>query len=518
MRSFVQRHASEIKGVLSGFDRIRFRGTIRWLASLQGMNTFMGSIGLLYKDFTDWAKQRSERIYKASLKLAVEAGRPSHYLQNSQIRKEDLAREIAARDGITEGLVCVLSALEPCMTYKVGPSHEKKQLELRLVSGKCKHYYYYLLDRQMGLMHLRLQTWAPFNVHVCVNGREWLARQMTARGICYEQRDNCFVEIANIRRAQTLFDRQLRTDWSGLLDRLLKQCHPAHAKLFDDHPLDYYWSADTTEWATDVMFRSRESLSRLYPRLVRHALTTFDSKDVLRFLGQLPIIRRDSTAEIVSSLASRPEGTRIKHARNRNSVKMYDKQETVLRVETTINNPRELKVLRAKEGEPEGRKQWLQLRKGVADMHRRAEVSQKSNERYLEALSAIDQSASLGETVRPLCQRTRWKGRSVRGLQPLETQDAALLAAIGRGEFLLNGFRNRDLRGLLFGDQQVSADQAKRQAAKVTRWIRLLRAHGLIQKVPKTHRYQVTASGHTTITALTAAQQATVQALTQLAA
>lgn len=518
MRSFLERHQSEIKGVLSGFDRIRFRGTICWLASLQGMNTFLGTIGLLYKDFTDWAKQRSERIYKGSLKVAVDAGRPSIYLQSSQVRKEDVARQIAARDGITEGLICVLSAVEPCMSYKVGPSHEKQLLELRSVSAKCKHYYFYLLDRQMGLVHLRLQTWAPYNIHVCINGREWLARQMAAQGIGFEQRDNCFVDVSDVDRAQALLDLQQRTDWSGLFNRLLKQCHPAHATLFDDYQLHYYWSADETEWATDVMFRSREALSRLYPRLVRHALTTFDSKDVLRFLGQPPIIRRDSKTEITSSLAKRPEGTRIKHARNHNSVKMYDKQETLLRVETTINNPRELKVLRPKEGDPQDRKQWLRLRKGVVDLHLRAEVSQKSNERYLEALSAVDQSVTLGETVRPLCQPTQWKGRSVRGLQPLEKQDAALLAAIGRGEFLLNGFRNRDLRGLLFGENEVSKDEAKRQAAKVTRWIRLLRAHGLIDKIPKTHRYTVTAAGQTTITALTAAQLATVQALTQLAA
>ena len=518
MRSFLQRHESEIKGVLSGFDRIRFRGTICWLSSLRGMNTFLGTIGVLYKDFTDWAKERTERIYKASLKLAVDAGRPSLYLENSQARKEDLALEIAARDGVQEGLICVLSAVEPCMSFKVGPSHEKKLLELRRITGRCKHYYFYLLDRQMGLMHLRLQTWAPYTVQVCVNGREWLARQMTAQRIGFEQRDNCFVDVANVRRAQALLDRQLRTNWADLLDRLLKQVHPAHATLFDDRPLDYYWSADETEWATDVMFRSPEALSRLYPRLLRHALTTFDSKDVLRFLGQCPRIRSNSTAEITSSLKARPEGTRVKHARNRNSVKMYDKQQTVLRVETTVNNARELKVLRPKEGEPRGRKQWLRLRKGVADLHRRAEISQKSNERYLEALSVVDQSVSLAETVRPLCERTRWKGRSVRGLQPLEAQDAKLLAAIGRGEFLINGFRNQDLRKVLCGESELSPDETKKQASKVTRLIRLLRAHGLIQKVPKTHRYRTTADGHATVTALTAAQQATIQALTQLAA
>ena len=518
MRSFLQRHESEIKGALSGLDRIRFRGTLRWLANLRGMESFMSKTSMLYKEFTDWAKERTERIRNATLKLAVNADRPVQHLQSSWTSKEQTALEIAARDGVTEGLICVLSAVEPCQTFEVGPSREKKLLELRSKPGKCKHYYFYLLDRQMGLMHLRLQTWAPFTIQVCLNGREWLARQMAAKQIDFEQRDNCFVEISDVRRAQALLDRQLRTNWPALLDRLVKRVHPAHATLFNDLQLDYYWSAEETEWATDVMFRSPEALSRLYPRLVRHALTTFRSGDVLRFLGQSPKVRYCRKAEITSSLGTRAEGTRIKHSRNRNSLKMYDKQQTVLRVETTINNPRDLKVLRPKEGDPKGRKQWLRMRKGVADLHRRAEVSQKSNERYLEALASVDQSVTLGETVRPLCQRMRWKGQSVRGLQPLEAGDGALLAAIGRGEFLINGFRNRDLRELLFTAKRSLPAETKRQAAKVTRLIRLLRAHGLIQKVHKTHRYQLTARGLATVTALTSAQQATIEALTKLAA
>lgn len=518
MRSFLQRHESEIKGTLSGFDRVRFRGTLRWLANLRGMESFLRKTSMLYKDFTDWAQGRTEQIRKATLKLAINAGRPVKHLQSSHTRKEQVALEIAAGDGVTEGLICVLSAVEPCQTFEVGPNREKQLLELRSKAGRCKHYYFYVLDRQMGLLHLRLQTWAPFTVQVCLNGREWLARQLAAKHIDFEQRDNCFVDLSDVRRAQALLDRQLRTNWPALLDGLVQRVHPAHATLFGDLQMEYYWSAEETEWATDIMFRSPQPLARLYPRLVRHALTTFRSGDVLRFLGQSPKVHCCRKAEIISALGTRAEGTRIKHARNRNSLKMYDKQQTVLRVETTINNPRDLKVLRPKEGEPQGRKQWLRLRKGVADLHRRAEVSQKSNERYLEALSTVDQSVTLGETVRPLCQRTRWKGRSVRGLQPLEAGDAALLAAIGRGEFLINGFRNRDLRGQLFGQQEVSPEQSKRQAAKITRLIRLLRAHGLIQKVSKTHRYQLTAQGHTTITALTSAQHATIEALTKLVA
>ena len=211
------------------------------------------------------------------------------------------------------------------------------------------------------------------------------------------------------------------------------------------------------------------------------------------------------------------EGTRVKHAINRNSIKMYDKQQSVLRVETTINNPRDMKVYRVKETAPAGPKEWLRLRKGVADLHRRAEVSQKSNERYLETLAAVEHDEPLGETVRPICQPTAWHGRRVRALQPLSPDDSRLLAAVVRGEFALNGFRNRDLRPLLFGDGAVSPDEARRQSSKITRLLRLLRGHGLIQKVPKTHRYTLTDPGRQTITALQIAQQTSTQQLAKLA-
>jgi hypothetical protein len=177
-----------------------------------------------------------------------------------------------------------------------------------------------------------------------------------------------------------------------------------------------------------------------------------------------------------------------------------------------------LKVLRPKANDPKKRKCWQRLRKGVADLHRRAKLSQQSNERYLEALAAVDGSASLAEVVRPLCQRTRWKGRTVRGLQPLKTDDSRLLAAVSRGEFLISGFRNADLRPLLFGDAKVSSDEARRQSSKVTRMIRMLRAHGLIRKIQKTHRYVLTTKAATAIGGLTAAQNATIEALTTLAA
>jgi hypothetical protein len=106
----------------------------------------------------------------------------------------------------------------------------------------------------------------------------------------------------------------------------------------------------------------------------------------------------------------------------------------------------------------------------------------------------------------------------VRALNPLAPEDVGLLEAINHGEFLLNGFRNRDLRARLFADMASSSpEEAKRQSAKVTRLLRLLRAHGVITKVSKTHRYQVTAEGRSQVTALLAARQARTEELLKAA-
>ncbi|MFV1968486.1 MAG: hypothetical protein ACC628_23930 [Pirellulaceae bacterium] len=517
MDSFVTRHASEVKGTLSGFDRVRFRGTLRWLANLNGMGVWLSHTSVLLKDFKDYAMGLTNRIKEATQELAENAGRPVRYLASSSLRKENVARDIAERDGITEGLVCVLTAVEPCHTFTVGPNRAAKKLELRSHPGKCLHQYFYLIDPQLGWLNVRLQTWFPFTVHIVINGREWLSRELCRKGIDFERRENCFTDLGDVSRAQKAMDRQLRTAWPRLLDRLVRQVHPSHRTLFGKDRLHHYWSADETEWATDVMFRSPRELSALYPRLVQYAMTTFGSGEVLRFLGKRGSVQQFRKAEIISHLGTRPEGIRVKHALDRNSVKMYDKQESVLRIETTINNTRQMKVFRTAENDPEGLESWQKLRKGVADLHRRAEISQKSNERYLEALSAVDAEPTLAETAAEVCRRTRWKKRSVRALNPLADDDARLLEAVSRGEFVLLGFRNRDLRGLLLG-KPASADVRRRQTAKVTRMIRMLRAHGLVHKIPKTHRYTVSPKGRETIAALLAARSANTQELMKIAA
>lgn len=236
-------------------------------------------------------------------------------------------------------------------------------------------------------------------MHVVLNGREWLARQMDAKGIEYLRRDNCFVQISDLGRA------------------------------------------------------------------------------------------------------------------GKNTVKMYNKEPTVLRVETTLNDGQGLKVYRTKQDDPEGKRQWLDLRKTVVDLPRRVELSQAANDRYLEALSTISADTPLSSVTDKLCRAVEVHGRRHRGLRPFDPDEVRLLEAVSRGEFLISGFRNRDVRVALYG-QTEDATERRRESGRVSRKLALLRAHGLIKKIPRTHRYLLTSSGVQAICAILAARQVSVAQLT----
>jgi hypothetical protein len=520
MQSFVSRHQHQIQGTLSGFDRLRFVGSLLRLSYVSGLGAFLGATGILLKDFGEYMLGISRRIKQAGEQLALEtpSGRV-HYLPSGARSKEDFVRGLPAteRPG-PDGLIAVLSCVEPCRSYEVHRDARTKHLELRPALRKCLHQYFYLDHPIYGPMHVRVQTWVPFQIKVVFNGRDWLARQLDDAGIGYLKKDNTFIAIEDFERAQALLDAQLRVNWPIALDDLVRRFHPVHAEWMPaSYPVSYYWSVEQSEWATDVVFRSPTDLQALYPRLVHHGITTFSSRDVLRFLQQkVPAhggLHGPFAGEVVSDLKQRPEGVRIKHAYGLNSVKLYDKQGQVLRVETTIHDARELKVYRPAGDDPAGELKWQELRKGVADLHRRCELSQAANERYLEALAAVESPVPLGELSGPLCRRLVKDGRRYRALNPLGEQDARLLEFVGRGEHLITGFRNRDVRRCLYGERSKDAAEHRKQSGRVSRLLGLLRAHGLIQKIPKTHRYQATSRGRETIAAILAARAAAVEKL-----
>lgn len=518
---FVTQHTQDVIGVLSGFDRLRLMATLRPLYQPSLMRRYLIRAGVLLKDFASFASGWTDRVRAAAHQLAEQQQRPLTYLHASSARKELLARDRARRDGLTTGLVGIWSVVEPCLTYFVRRDREQKKLVLSLEPGKCLHYYFYFLHEQLGLLHLRLQTWFPFALHLCLNGRHWLARQMDQSALGYVQRENCFTWIEDVAQAQRLARAQLQSRWPALLQPLVEQCHPHAAALCRPLALSYYWSVSESEYATDVLFKTPAALARLYPALIRQGIQHFGSTDVLRFLGHKTQangrVHGNHQGEVLSSLKHRPEGLRLKHQVNGNSIKLYDKQGSVLRVETTLNRPHQFRVYRASERDPEQKKRWQVLRKSVGDLHRRAQICEAINGRYLEALASVRAGQSAGQVTRAVCRPIRKDGRRHRALNPWSVEDGTLLEVINRGEWTVSGFRNRDVRAALY-PERVEAVELRRQSGRVTRGLARLRAHGIIKKIRGSYRYQLTSAGRQIVTALLAARQADVEKLMALAA
>lgn len=526
MQNFIAKFGSLIQGVISGADRLVFRGSLRAIQYPFGMMGYLWHKQVPLMGFGKHAEQLTKQIKEASLGEARRRSRPVQYLVSSKTDKKALAEQIAVRDQVKDGLIGVWSCVEPCVSFEVGPSAEKKKLELKQRLRKCLFLYHYWMHPRFGFMSARLQTWFPFQVQIYMNGREWLARQMREAGVEYIRQENCFPWVADYARAQTLMEEQLKTDWPQELGAIAQQLNPLHAKIFQGFPANYYWSVAESEWATDVGFGGGVELQRLFPLLVEHGMLHFSSTDVMRFLGH-PVtadgqVHGNFQGEISTDLKRRVEGARVKHRVERNSVKMYDKAHqvvgSVLRIEMTMNNEQAFRVYRPKEGEPEGEKKWRRMRRGLADLHRRGEVSQKINERYLDALASVDDSARLHEILGPIERRRQWKGCPVRALHPFSPEDGTLLEIVSRGEFMIRGICNRDVRDALFPSPALNPREAQRRSALVSRKLRLLRAHGILHKITGRNLYQISETGRTILTSFLIARQASANQLMKKAA
>lgn len=289
--------------------------------------------------------------------------------------------------------------------------------------------------------------------------------------------------------------------------------------------MQYYWTCQDSEWAMDIVCRDRDQWERLYAQLVHLGMTSFSSPDVLRFMGRK--VTRQGTAvgghavPVSSDLKVRPNRVRIKHRMGANSLQLYDKAYdelgAVLRPGITSTDTLLFRVFRPKNGEPDSPPPWRPMRRGLADLQRRAEVSQKALDCYCDALAAVDDSSTLQQLTAQLEQRVRWHGYIVRALHPFHAEDHALLTAVNRGEFAIHGLRNRDLQPFFYLQPPASAVEKRRRSAAISRKLRFLRAHGLIHKLPHTHRYRVSPQGRFILNAILSAQRMTAQQLNQAA-
>jgi hypothetical protein len=498
MESFRRKHGAAVDGTLGMFDRMIFKGHLTRLMPRGAFQLFLNSQDVLMKDFGRYVERASGTLKTHAQSVAAAAGRPFVYLQGATTKdsgasKEDRARAIADRDGVKDGLVCVFSVLEPCISFGVEGDRSSQRLRVVRRARKCLHFYFYFLDAEFGLIHVRLQSWFPFGIQVYINGRAWLARQLEREGIDFRQHANAFTWIDDLPRAQALCERFVRRRWPRLLNVMARRVNPM-LKVLDRAGFGgYYWCLDQGEWATDVMFRSRRDLQVLYPSLTEYATSAFGAEDVLRFLGRK--LTGNFKGEVTTDLKRRQEGRRVKHRMKRNTLKMYDKH-SVLRIETTINNPSEFKVLRVIKARSGSLRRWWPMGKGVANIWRYAQVSELANHRYLEALACVQPKGKVVAELDRLCRPRILKRKRVSRFAPFTRQDNELFQAVLAGDHTIRGFRNGDLQERLYRSPAHTRQDRRRRSARISRLIRKLRAHQLVAKVPGCRRYTVTARGY----------------------
>jgi hypothetical protein len=487
--AFTVKFAASIIAVLGCFDRVIFKGHLPFGDDAH-LNRFVDhSLGIPRKDFIAFLEGKSDELVTHAKTFAEQHGAPYQYLQGRH-RKEDIVQQDICERRLSEGLVCVLCCMETCRSVKLlyGQARPRLAFTFRLQ----RVLYFYFLDPVFGLRYVRVQTWFPFTTQVYVNGHDWLARRLHQAGIGFVQHDNAFTQLDDPQRAQTLADGFAKLGWPKLLDEWARQVNP----LLDQPWLsdkDYYWVIDQAEYSTDGLFKSREHLAGLYPRLLDHAALNFSAKDILTFLGRRLHPRFDGEV-LTECKKDRWPGARIKHRMKNNWLKMYDKFGQILRIETVINNPREFRVRRRRQREGRWQMVWCAMNKGVGNFYHYQQVARSANGHYLDALAVVEDPQPAYRRVQELARPKVLSGRSYAGFNPARTQDVDLFRAVMARSQALQGFRNADVRVALHGEAKEPG-RRRREAAAVGRQLKRLHVRGLIAKVPRSRRWRVTAKG-----------------------
>ena len=313
--------------------------------------------------------------------------------------------------------------------------------------------------------------------------------------------NNSFSYIEDFEKAQQLADSILNKKISDSFDGLIEKINIHLPKIRNIFSHSYYWCIDQCEFAADINFKSREDLSLFYKTLVETTYFAFSSEDIYSFFGRnISKIHKFSKGEIVSDLRNRYQGYRIKFKINNNQIKMYDKGNN-LRIEVTINNPKDFKVLKIKENDETGEvvetKEWVPMGKSISNLYRYVEISKNITKRYIEALPDINTDEVSLKEIEKISQRTEINDRVYSGINILNEENLKIFSEISKGEYLINGFTNKMVRKNIFENSED-----KKTINKTTRMLSKLKAHGLIKKVANKNKYYLTTSGRKIINSI----------------
>jgi len=478
MELLTKRYDEKIIGTLGCFDRIVVKGTLTNLCYADGMTGYLTKNNILVFDYAKFAEPFREKIKMTAEQLAAANGLTIEFIRSSKARKEDIVKKHF--DGKKPGLVYILSAMEACHTYR--PWHDKVSHKTFLKSdqGKCLHYYFYFNDPDIGFGYVRVPTWCPFQLQVYFNGHNILANQLAKKKIGFSMIDNAFDYIEDFEKAQKMSD-------NFDADKLLKKLtwlSGLYCPVYKELGETYHWSIMQQEYATDIVFKCSEDLKPLYDDLIATAIHTVKPANIATFFSQK--LHGNYEGEMGNNYNIRLEGSRIKHSMGPVSIKMYDKFNKILRIETTVNDVSFFKHYRTVEHRDGTTSQHqASVKKNIFSLSVLSGIMKAANSRYLEFISAIQDNTVGKQKLKKITSPKVENQRTYKGFNFFEKTDQSILIHLTSGEFNISGFRSKDLKKRL---KCLSSFQ-------ISRTLKRLRVIGLIKKIGTTYKYYLTKIG-----------------------
>ena len=446
-----ERYADQLDGVLSCYDRIVITGSLMPFCYAQGMTHYLYQQEIRIFEYANFAEPLRERIRANAEALAEANGVKIEFTRKKDFHKENRIQQIMKQRGDQPGLVHIFGAMEACSSYR--PWHDKVtgKTYLRPDSSKCMTYYFYFVDEQLGLCYVRVPTWCPFRLQFYCNGHNWLASQLKECDVAYEMLDNAFVQIADYARANQLaeeFDIEI-------LHQRLDEFAQQYCPIVTDLTLHYHWSIMQAEYATDLVFKNRDTLQAFYPPLLETLTHAVKPADLATFLGRK--LSGNYQGEMGNRFNKRWLGTRIKHQMGPVSVKMYDKFRFILRIETTVNKVsffQHYRQVQHRDGSTTTR--WAPMKKTIHSLPALQESLSAANQRYLKFISSIATPEVGVQKLHHLAETKTENQHRHKGFNLFSEEDTCLFRSLLQGEFFISGFTNKQLRSQYLSNKSAS--------------------------------------------------------------
>ncbi len=477
-----EKYKEQITGIISCFDRVILQANLSQWGYSEGMTSFAVNNYIRIFDFPAFALSVREALNNNILSIAKENNIQIEYIRKPSVfSKEENIQKIINEKNITEGIVHIYSVLEPCLYYKPYYNKNTNLSSLRTKDGLCLHYYIYFIDKDLGLCFLRIPTYIPFRLQFYFNGHNLLAHKLKNKDISYHMIDNAFLNISDFTKAQLLSDNFRTEDIHQFLNILTDKYLPFLKK----YNQSYRWGIMQAEYSTNIIFKDQSNFQLFYQDLIYKITLSVKPDNISTFLGKKlsPFYQGEIGNNFINH---RILGTRIKHRKGDNHIKIYDKFSTILRIETTVNSITDFIHFRQivkKDGTKTNG--FAKMKKNIYSMYALGQLLKNSNSRYLEFISSFQDNTMGNKNLLEISKPVYLDDRSLKGFNFFNPFDLKLLLSISRGEFLINGFRNKDIRAFLTGLSSSS----------ISRVLKRLLLHHIIKKVNKSYKYYITKLG-----------------------